>query len=949
MIGNKIEPFKFWCQKVLPNVYDDSLSYYEYLCKLNEYLNQVIEQMNTLTEAEEQFQEHLTGEWEDYANGLTNAWNETKNYIDNYFTNLNVQTEINNKLDAMALDGTLSTLLSPFVSQEIGGVVAEQIGGTVANQIDDVVASQIDAVVAEQIGDSVASTTTAWLTEHVDPVGSAVIVDNTLTISGAAADAKVTGDKIGALTDNLNAQAINIYSAIQEDGTFDFVPIEGSYYDSSTGNVTTASNFKRSPLIPVKGAKSIYLKKGAINSSNVWFGANGEFISSFQNDSSSTGREVAVPSNAYFFGTATLVTDSYFGVRANITPSEIIKNNILNLMSIMNGKKYNPKIVTGEYIVQATGAFAPSENWSRTEKMPCIGFDKLFFICSRPNDYNAWYDKDGNFISKFAIGSSGTLPGTTVSVPSNACYFALSNLTADMNNTEVRGFTLPIETLKCSDLSITDLMNEKPYALRFIKGEYVTQGTGVFAASENWSRTEMMPCLGFEKLYFICSRPNGYNAWYDKNGQFISNFNVPSSATLPGSPVNVPSNAYYFALSNLTTDMEATEVRTFMQPILGIRENIDLLHGSIPGVGTQLEYLTDNFETPIEDVITRQTGKSVSMVFITDSHHMQVDNQIDAVSSIEYIIERVGINAVIIGGDNHNDPADETLRENTIPKWAMEYMNEAFRLRSDILPLIGNHDDLVWRISNYNGTWEGEPWDNLIPWYFSPTQMYVMNQKRSMGYIHRDPENPTGNYYYYDIPGSDFRVLCLNTSDIPTNITTTKILNGQETTVYKYNSYTVIGTKQVNFVKNMLENYNGKLIVCSHANLNDLDAEFNCAEPINGAAIRGLLYAWKNGTTFTYTGTNADIPCSVDVSFANTHTLVGCFNGHVHYDVITTVDGIKYVSILNSQCGQYRDSPTRTDGTYSKIAYDVITVNPDTKTVYLTRFGAGQSRQFTYT
>ena len=34
--------FKFWCQKVLPLVYDDSLSYYEVLCKVVEYINELI-------------------------------------------------------------------------------------------------------------------------------------------------------------------------------------------------------------------------------------------------------------------------------------------------------------------------------------------------------------------------------------------------------------------------------------------------------------------------------------------------------------------------------------------------------------------------------------------------------------------------------------------------------------------------------------------------------------------------------------------------------------------------------------------------------------------------------------------------------------------------------------------------------------------------------------------
>lgn len=36
--------FKFWCYKVLPLVYDDSLSYYEVLCKVVKYINGLIDQ-----------------------------------------------------------------------------------------------------------------------------------------------------------------------------------------------------------------------------------------------------------------------------------------------------------------------------------------------------------------------------------------------------------------------------------------------------------------------------------------------------------------------------------------------------------------------------------------------------------------------------------------------------------------------------------------------------------------------------------------------------------------------------------------------------------------------------------------------------------------------------------------------------------------------------------------
>lgn len=40
--------FRFWCQSVLPLVYDDSLSYYEVLCKVIKYINDMVDAMNEL-------------------------------------------------------------------------------------------------------------------------------------------------------------------------------------------------------------------------------------------------------------------------------------------------------------------------------------------------------------------------------------------------------------------------------------------------------------------------------------------------------------------------------------------------------------------------------------------------------------------------------------------------------------------------------------------------------------------------------------------------------------------------------------------------------------------------------------------------------------------------------------------------------------------------------------
>lgn len=63
--------FKFWCQKVIPLVYDDSLSYYEVLCKVVEYINNLIQEDRLI---------------EENINELQNELNVVQEWIDNFDT-----------------------------------------------------------------------------------------------------------------------------------------------------------------------------------------------------------------------------------------------------------------------------------------------------------------------------------------------------------------------------------------------------------------------------------------------------------------------------------------------------------------------------------------------------------------------------------------------------------------------------------------------------------------------------------------------------------------------------------------------------------------------------------------------------------------------------------------------------------------------------------------------
>ena len=98
-----IQPFRFWCQHVLPAVYDDSLSYYELLCKVVAKLNETISLANTTSDGFEQ---------------LTN-------YVNTYFDDLNVQNQINNKLDSMAQSGELAEIINEQIFNELTSKIGE--------------------------------------------------------------------------------------------------------------------------------------------------------------------------------------------------------------------------------------------------------------------------------------------------------------------------------------------------------------------------------------------------------------------------------------------------------------------------------------------------------------------------------------------------------------------------------------------------------------------------------------------------------------------------------------------------------------------------------------------------------------------------------------------------------------------------------------------------------
>lgn len=184
----QLKPFRFWVQKVLPTVYDDSLSYYELLNKVVEYLNTMGEDVNLLYDTTEQY---------------TQAFLQLKEFVETYFDNLDVQEEIDAKLDEMAESGELQEAFMPYLEP------------TILNTVE------------------------GWLDENISG-GETIALDNTLTLPNAAAPAITVGDKFKQTLSIKTPQATSIDELIET----------GVYLNISTSSEETIPTYAGAPFTP---------------------------------------------------------------------------------------------------------------------------------------------------------------------------------------------------------------------------------------------------------------------------------------------------------------------------------------------------------------------------------------------------------------------------------------------------------------------------------------------------------------------------------------------------------------------------------------------------------------------------------------------------------------------------------------------------------------------------
>ena len=302
-----------------------------------------------------------------------------------------------------------------------------------------------------------------------------------------------------------------------------------------------------------------------------------------------------------------------------------------------------------------------------------------------------------------------------------------------------------------------------------------------------------------------------------------------------------------------------------------------------------------------------------------------------------------GAEFLVCGGDlcNGNRPKRQTVRE-------IRAAGEA--LRSGGLPVcftIGNHDDNTYFCRDHGGSPEegltAREWYRLAEGAVPFPGAHFASATPGCGYI--------------DLPAYRMRLLLLNTVDLPFVARADGRLR-----YFTINDH-AISQAQLEFVRDSALDFTGlpeseswALAVFSHMRFGYL---------ANGAAMTGLLTAFRRGGCFETTGEEsyptpfrfagsscfpspaepADLAIRIRADFSRQgpREIIAHFYGHEHLDEIRRAPGgWPEISFLNALCYQNApERPERTFGSPSEEAWSIVDVDRAHRSISIFRSGAG--------
>jgi len=325
-----------------------------------------------------------------------------------------------------------------------------------------------------------------------------------------------------------------------------------------------------------------------------------------------------------------------------------------------------------------------------------------------------------------------------------------------------------------------------------------------------------------------------------------------------------------------------------------------------------IEYL-NNKQASINAGLTSVGTHGDIFIFFSDYH--VVVNECKSPIVMKYVCERYNIKKVVFGGDVLN-----THNSKEISLGLLETFMKSFSFTS-IYNVLGNHDN-----NPYGGS------SNVL----NEDEYYPILFKHLENKVHMN----RGCYYYYENEFQKIRYIVLNTHDNGFNLSSDEDMAQLNWFCATLNSvqegwYVVVITHMYYEVHENQETHLHHVYVSAGNLIYPITDAYN-SKSSGSMSNNGVIYS------FDFTSANGKIAC----------LLVG----HVHsdYSEVRLSDTAQYPIISIEQdstyyTGSIETDPTRTKGTPSEQAFDIVCIDTKNKVIKTIRIGAGEDRTFSFT
>lgn len=294
---NKMTPFKWFIIENYPFLEDsiDGLTNYQLFTKLGDEINKNRDAINEIG---------LNAE------ALTEGYNALHDFVYNYFDNLDVQDEIDNKLDEMTVDGTLTALIKNYIdplfsekSTELDNkiFVFENSVNNNVNSLRESVNRSIDSI-ENQVNSAVSGTPliASSISQMTDTGRIYVNTSDGNWYYYNGSSWAVGGTYQSSGLSNEDEKRLYVLESNVEVSTY-APTITGSYINNE-GQITQNANFKRTDYIPVGNMNKIEYQTviGSSLKEVLFFDDGKSLIDSITGRNNSSKRIADIPDNTSF-------------------------------------------------------------------------------------------------------------------------------------------------------------------------------------------------------------------------------------------------------------------------------------------------------------------------------------------------------------------------------------------------------------------------------------------------------------------------------------------------------------------------------------------------------------------------------------------------------------------------------------------------------------------------